>query len=101
MAHTFKYFAACGHSQVELFSVQHSGFGSLAASEFTGKCPMCGQRHQVSRVIQYKAKPSRHICDARCMGAQGKTQTCECSCGGKNHGIWHKETPTLEATLFG
>ncbi len=27
---------------------------------------------------------SDHICDARCLGATGPT--CECSCGGANHG---------------
>lgn len=40
----------------------------------------------VTRVIQYKSNPSKHICDARCMNATGKTMQCECSCGGKNHG---------------
>lgn len=40
----------------------------------------------VERVIEYKANPSRHACDARCVNAQGKVMRCECSCGGKNHG---------------
>ena len=39
----------------------------------------------VTRIIEYKKNPSLHKCDGRCMGAKGKT--CECSCGGKNHGI--------------
>ena len=38
------------------------------------------------RCVTYKSRPSRHVCDARCMGATGKTMNCECSCGGKNHG---------------
>jgi hypothetical protein len=33
-----------------------------------------------------KSNPSRHECDARCMGATGKTMNCECACGGRNHG---------------
>jgi len=37
------------------------------------------------RVIHYKNRPSLHKCDARCMNARG--HNCECSCGGKNHGI--------------
>lgn len=40
----------------------------------------------VERVVEYKANPSRHACDARCVNAQGKVMRCECSCGGKNHG---------------
>jgi hypothetical protein len=39
-----------------------------------------------TRVINYKSNPSKHVCDARCMYAKGRTMNCECSCGGKNHG---------------
>jgi hypothetical protein len=40
----------------------------------------------VERTITYKAFPSKHECNAKCMG--GKINgTCECSCGGKNHGL--------------
>ena len=39
----------------------------------------------VTRVIAYKDKPSLHVCDARCENANG--DTCECACGGTNHGI--------------
>ncbi len=41
----------------------------------------------VERSISYKSYPSKHICDARCMNATGRTMQCECSCGGKNHGV--------------
>lgn len=40
----------------------------------------------VDRVINFKATPSLHECDARCMNATGRVMNCECSCGGKNHG---------------
>ncbi len=40
----------------------------------------------VERTIEYKANPSRHECDARCLNATGRMMKCECSCGGKNHG---------------
>lgn len=40
----------------------------------------------VTREISYKSNPSKHVCDARCMNATGRTMQCECSCGGKNHG---------------
>lgn len=39
----------------------------------------------VTRAITYKNFPSRHQCNAKCLG--GKVNgTCECQCGGKNHG---------------
>jgi len=38
------------------------------------------------RQVTFKARPSLHECDARCMNATGRTMQCECSCGGKNHG---------------
>lgn len=40
----------------------------------------------VERVINYKVAGSKHVCDARCMYAKGRTMNCECACGGKNHG---------------
>jgi hypothetical protein len=39
----------------------------------------------VTRRIYFKRNPSLHKCDARCQHAKG--HNCECSCGGKNHGI--------------
>lgn len=44
-----------------------------------------GQILPVTRIIDYKKNPSLHKCDARCQHAKGRV--CECSCGGKNHGI--------------
>lgn len=49
----------------------------------------------VDRVVTYKDRPSRHECDARCMNASGRTMTCECSCGGKNHGRSFAATPAF------
>jgi hypothetical protein len=40
--------------------------------------------YPVTRVIRYKAQPSKHVCNAKCMGGK-PNGTCECSCGGKNH----------------
>ncbi len=39
----------------------------------------------VTRKIEYKNRPSLHKCDARCQNSTG--HVCECSCGGKYHGI--------------
>lgn len=39
----------------------------------------------VERNVNYKSNPSLHACDARCLNGT-PNGTCECSCGGKNHG---------------
>lgn len=39
----------------------------------------------VTRCIEYKARPSLHTCNAKCLGGK-PTGICECRCGGKNHG---------------
>jgi len=43
-----------------------------------------GEKVIADRIIFYKKRPSKHKCDARCMNAKGTS--CECSCGGANHG---------------
>lgn len=80
-----RYFTECNGATVELTNVHHDGAVATTARHFTGKCPTCGERHVCSRVIQYKRHPSRHECGPRCMSAKG--HSCECSCGGANHGI--------------
>ena len=39
----------------------------------------------VTRKIEYKAFPSRHECNAKCLNGR-HNGTCECKCGGANHG---------------
>ena len=39
----------------------------------------------ILRVISFKVNGSSHKCDARCLNAKGGN--CDCSCGGKNHGL--------------
>jgi len=39
----------------------------------------------VTRIIDYKAFPSKHECNAKCMNGSVRG-TCECKCGGLNHG---------------
>lgn len=79
----FKYFAECNGETVQLVQVYHSGNGTKA-KDFTGTCT-CGQKHQADRMIQYKAFPSRHECNAKCLNGHANG-VCECKCGGKNHG---------------
>ena len=57
------------------------GFSMLCAYPTEGT----GGPLPVTRKIEYKAFPSKHECNAKCMG--GKVNgACECQCGGKNHG---------------
>lgn len=62
--------------------IRYDGFSMRVAYAAAGG----GDPLPVTRMIEYKAFPSRHECDARCMTARGKVMRCECSCGGKNHG---------------
>ncbi len=47
-----------------------------------GRCWTCGFRFKFVSV-RGKVSP-KHTCDARCEASKGPS--CECSCGGKNHG---------------
>lgn len=42
---------------------------------------------KTTRKVEMKSNPSRHVCDDRCINATGRIMKCECSCGGKNHGM--------------
>ena len=91
--HTTKYF----NGNVELFwpygipkaefltmggiPSKHNYFDSF--SRLAGK-DANGVLRPVDRTIHYKKRPSLHKCDARCRN--GKGHTCECQCGGVNHG---------------
>ena len=79
-----KYFADENGQVIELTKIWHDGHVSAAALHFSGMTPD-GRRVPATRKVQIKANPSRHECNARCMGASGKS-ACECSCGGTNHG---------------
>lgn len=90
---TFKYF----NGDIQLTSVmaianakfdelggvksKHNRFDSF--QRMAGKSD--GVLMPVTRMIEYKSRPSLHKCDARCQNSKG--HVCECSCGGKYHGI--------------
>lgn len=96
---TMKYFSDYNNETVELVALSNMRIAEFE-SRFPGiKGKRCdsfskwvgyaaGSRDPlpVMRMISYKSHPSKHVCDARCMHAKGKTMNCECSCGGKNHG---------------
>ena len=70
---------------VRLANPYHDGAMSTAVAHFRGRCE-AGHDHQAARRVEYKAQPSRHACDARCVHATGRVMRCECSCGGLFHG---------------
>lgn len=41
--------------------------------------------YPVTRKIEYKAFPSKHACNSKCLNGK-HNGVCECQCGGKNHG---------------
>ncbi len=99
MAGKLKYFADFGGETIELehpHGLENAKFATafpgLKGRRYDSFMMMVGYRAgtrevlPVTRAINYKAFPSKHVCDARCMNASGRTMNCECSCGGKNHG---------------
>ena len=44
-----------------------------------------GRLLPVTHMIEYKARPSLHECNAKCLNGKHNGK-CECQCGGKNHG---------------
>lgn len=52
-------------------------------------CPGCGFPRE-GKPIEGRLVPD-HPCDRRCTGATG--HSCECSCGGANHGMDHAASP--------
>lgn len=55
-------------------------------------CPGCGNVMNVERLASVFTEES---CDPRCMGATGPS--CQCACGGENHGAaWGKTATTYE-----
>lgn len=62
--------------------IRYDGYSKMVGHPVTGPDAIL----PVDRSIQYKSAPSRHECNAKCMG--GKINgTCECKCGGANHGV--------------
>lgn len=97
---TTKYFS--GTQQVEMIFAMpnkqfRSTFNSVDALKYDGFHMMVGYIRDpatgipdrsnplpITRKVHFKKNPSLHKCDARCVNAKG--HSCECSCGGKNHG---------------
>jgi hypothetical protein len=58
------------------------GLPTVYGGDPLGLCPGCGRKMEYSFLV---ATTRLGVpCDARCTGARG--HSCDCSCGGKNHG---------------
>lgn len=100
----FKYFADINGQTIELRATSIQG---MKNAEFAEKFPGIKGRKSdgfekyvgvaldapqfskdflpVTRSIEYKQNPSKHVCNAKCLGGKANG-VCECQCGGKNHG---------------
>ena len=96
MTATAKYFSDI-EGTVELSDIQPMDNAEFAKRFGEVKALRCGSFSKIvgraadgrllpaTRRIFYKSRPSLHVCNAKCMGGK-PNGTCECSCGGKNHG---------------
>jgi len=97
---TYKYFADIDGKTIELTSAH-----SMRNTDFAARWPsIAGIRYDsfnkwvgmavagreqgvfpITRMIAYKGSPSLHECNAKCLNGNPRG-TCECKCGGANHG---------------
>ena len=70
------------------FAARFPGVKGIRYDGYTmwiGRAEGSNQWLPVTRKIEYKSAPSKHECNAKCLNGK-HTGTCECKCGGKNHG---------------
>jgi len=58
------------------------GASRLCLNDFCIACRGCGMNR--SAVLVRGKFSAKHVCNAKCLASKGPS--CECSCGGKNHG---------------
>ena len=92
---TFKCFSDLNGETIELNprSIKQALAGHMEGEAIDAKPTWSAERqcwnrvfYKVTRSVEYKSHPSKHVCDVRCQSAKGRTMKCECACGGKNHG---------------
>lgn len=93
----FKYFSDVNGEAVEItgltnmdnpaFAAQFPGVKGMRADGYSKWVARAadGKVLPVTRMIDYKKQPSLHECNAKCLNGK-HNGTCECQCGGKNHG---------------
>jgi hypothetical protein len=72
-------------TQLKLFNAILPALGNLS-SRPPANWVSTGRFTPTGKPIMFNANGSNHNCDDRCTHARG--DKCECSCGGKNHGIY-------------
>lgn len=67
---------------------RHYGGRRSYSDDMSGvlRCPDCSCNLPKGGRVEGKYNPA-HVCNAKCMGAT--SGTCECECGGANHGVNH------------
>ena len=95
---TFTYFYDTAEQVIELVSGVTTMDIKVATAKWPGVrmkksdgysvwvgCDANGVQWPTTRKIEMKRNPSKHICNAKCLNGSCHG-TCECRCGGKNHG---------------
>jgi hypothetical protein len=70
------------------FAARFPGVNGMRYDGYTmwiGRAKESTQWLPVTRNIEYKSNPSKHECNTKCLNGK-HNGTCECKCGGKNHG---------------
>lgn len=70
------------------FAARFPGVKGIRCDGYTmqiGRAEGSKQWLPVTRKIEYKSNPSKHECNTKCLNGK-HNGTCECKCGGKNHG---------------
>ncbi|WP_404995399.1 hypothetical protein [Cupriavidus pauculus] len=93
-----KYFSDWNGEPVELRAIQGmdnavfaqrfpgvKGLRSDSFQKWVGKSVATGEILPMTRRIEYKRAPSLHACNTKCLNGR-HNGTCECQCGGRNHG---------------
>lgn len=86
----------CGVRTSALLTERNPARDAIAGPVFFGhwggicvSCRGCGK--QLNATMVRGKFSSVHTCGAKCLASKGPT--CECSCGGKNHGAGHEAIP--------
>ena len=100
---SLKYFCDIGGEVTELVATSHMSnlefarrFPGIKGIRFDGfnmrvgyaagaGCSSSRLELPMTRAIKMKSHPTRHECNAKCMNGK-HNGTCECQCGGANHG---------------
>jgi hypothetical protein len=89
----FMFRCRCGKVERRTYQEHEHGYLLLdgRGEDISNERCACGRLYQINQ-IRGRTKPAV-VCAAKCMESKG--HTCECSCGGKNHGASYAATEAL------